>query len=186
MKKTAYRFDFNNACSFSHHKWCIFEQSLKSTHACVRSSCAFVMPVKNTHTHFVSPSPFKATVGRRKVCIYRKLDWLKWLNDWLCGKTLYLTRHDVNTRLDCCHGFSLTWLRRLLLISNAEGQMLRSVIGSEYHTYTNTQTQRDIPYTPRLYWKRHCVSGTVVGRCGFLCTRERINIALNGWKTIFT
>lgn len=90
-----------------------------------------INPHTHTHTYtlfFSSPHPVWtawATVGRRKVCIYRKADWLKWLNDWLCGKTLYLTHHDVNTRLDRCHGFSLTWLRRALLISNTQGQMLR-------------------------------------------------------------
>lgn len=134
--------------------------------------------VKNTQTHFASPPPFWATVGRRKVRIYRKPDWLKWLNDWLCGKTLYLTRHDVNTRLDCCHGFSLTWLRRLLLISNAEGQMLGSVIGLRI-----SHTHRQTFHTPTVLTEKT--------QCIWYSRRPmwfsvRINIALNGWKTIFT
>lgn len=113
----------------------------------------------HTHTHKFSSSPPSvwtgwATVGRRNVYIYRKADWLKWLNDWLCGKTLYLTHHDVNTRLDRCHGFSLTWLRRALLISNIQGQMLRHSDGLSL-THTYTQPTRDMASNIRSYRKSH-------------------------------
>lgn len=121
-----------------------------------------ITPPPNTHTRthkhtqfLSSPPPVWtgwATVGRRNVYIYRKADWLKWLNDWLCGKTLYLTHHDVNTRLDRCHGFSLTWLRRALLISNIQGQMLRHSDGLS-HTYTHLT--RDMASNIRSYWKSH-------------------------------
>lgn len=46
-------------------------------------------------------------------------------NDQLCGGRLYLTRCDVNTRLDSCHGFFLPWQRRALLIGGAQRQMWR-------------------------------------------------------------